>query len=303
MAAPARSDYTNANLTSITIDAFSRDLRDVPLSTMIGHGDCIDITHYWNFRDESAADNGLVAEGASFSDPSASDYTRPSNTCQIIRKSFAETRTMRAIATVHGRDQLAVEMDQAEINWTKSFEYGLLLNTQVTSGTRQQAGLLDTTTFGSGGSYPANLQVNELPIGAGAGITKAMVLLGQQACDDDGKAATYLVVESNRMQEVAGFSTPTRVTNRDEDDTVLVDYIDVYHSGFGPLMVVKSRNMPDTKALGFDPEYVTCRWLRHLELIDGGTTESHFSSDFGAYESEQTLEWSCPWSAFVITGL
>jgi len=303
MAAPARLDYTNAHLPSITVDAYSRDLRDVPISTMVQHGECVDIYHYFNFRDEAAPANGLVAEGASFSDPSAADYTRPSNTTQIIRQSFAETRTMSAIASIHGRDQYLVEMDQAEVNWAKSMEFGMIRNTQVTTGTRQQAGLRDTTTWGSGSTIPANLQLNEIPLGAGLGITKAMVLLGQQACDDDGKAATFLVVEANRMQEIAGFSTPTRVTNRDEDDNVLVDYIDVYHSGFGPLGVVKSRNMPDTDALGFDPEYVIVRWLRHLELLEGGTTESHFSSRFGAYESEETIEWCCPWSAFLITGL
>src|SRR3990167_9247230 len=143
MAAPARLDYTNANLLSITLDAFSRDLRDVPLSTMVGHGKCIDYSHSWRMRNEQAANSGLVAEDAAFSDPTARDYTSVSNTCQIIRKSFSMTETMSAIATVHGRDQLSIEMDQAEIDWTKSFERGLLLNTEVTTGTRQQAALLD----------------------------------------------------------------------------------------------------------------------------------------------------------------
>ncbi len=304
MAAPARSDYTNLHLPSITIDAFNRDLRETPLSTMVLQGgSCVDYTHFWNFRDEEAPNDGLVAEDAAFTDPVARDYTRPSNTCQIIQKRFSATRTVQAIASIHGRNQYLVEMDQAEVNWAKSFEYGILLNTQVTSGTRSQGGLLDTTTFGSGSSIPTNLQLNELPIGTGNGIAKSHVILAQQECDDDGKCPTFIVVEGNRMQEIAGFVTATRVTNADQRDTVVVDFVDVYHSGYGPIAVVKSRNMPSTKALLFDPEYVEICWLRHLDLIEGGTTENHLSSNFGAYESEQTLAWYAPWSGCVLSGL
>lgn len=228
---------------------------DTPLMSAIPKTKATATRHEWQTDTLAAAAANTQLEGddiASFD--AVTPTVRPSNLCQISRKTAIVSRTQDVVAKAGRKRELAYQVEKKSRELKRDMELALIGNQASVAGTtsvaRASAGLenwlTSNTSIGAGG---ANTGFN-----AGTGLVAARTDGTQRAFTEDllktvlasvytnGGEPDLLIVSPFNKQKVSEFAgNATRMMDAEEGK--LATAIDIYVSDFGEVRVVPDKFM------------------------------------------------------------
>jgi Family of unknown function (DUF5309) len=235
----------------------------------------------------AVADNAQI-EGFTAADSDMAPTVMRSNYTQILQKTVNVSATADVVSTYGRAKETAYQLAKKADELKRELEYhlvGKVQNAAVGNGTstaRTFANAFGTDTA-SASVIHADVTVTTDSDSGTAGnqagpLTEANILSVCQKMYEQGSEGKYIMIKPADSLIMAGFAAASGRTRDFQNETKLVNVVDLYVSPFGEQRVILNRFLKATEALVFDPamwSLVTLRpWTREL-LAKTGDFDRH----------------------------
>ena len=260
-----------ANREDLTDMIYDISPTEVPFFTKSQRNKAKNVTHEWQTDALDDATTGAVLEGDVVTVATTAPTTRLTNTCQILRRTWAVTGTQQAV------DHAGIKNYEARLITRKARELRrdiekTLLNKQPqtagdTSTARKLRGLpnwLDTNTDVATNGADATQATSDRTDGAGVrAITEAIVKSVIKSIFEQGGEADHIMVGPFNKQVISGATFTGRASARQMiGETKVQAAVDLYASDFGDFKVIPNRFQRERDIFFIDFDMVAVSNLR-----------------------------------------
>lgn len=234
---------------------------DNPVASMARTVGATGKLHEWTEDSLASAASNKHVEGAAAGSDTSTAVVEKSNWCQIMSEVAEVTGTLEVVDK-YGRDsEMAYQLEK---------RYGKLANDEELAIIGAPGGTRQT---GSAGTASAAREMKSLfsqldsgVVDDAAAITtiaelEDMLLTVHQLVYQEGGNPKYLLTDPARARHISSFAYSAGRTRDINNETTLVNVIDLYKSNYGELDVVLDRNQDDAYYL-LDFEYLATPVLR-----------------------------------------
>lgn len=249
-----------------------------PLTGRAAKGKAEAVLHEWQTDALAGASTSNAAlEGddtnSSFTFDAVTATVRPTNRCQILRKSVMVSGTQDAVRK-YGRDkELAYQLVKKSKEWKRDLEAIVTSNNAVVTGgsttARQMRAICGwySTNTSRGTSGVTGTATTAATDGTQRALTESMVKTVLQSIYTAGGEPTVIMPGPFNKTVISGFTGNTTRT-QDTTDGKLASAIDVYKSDFGTHQIVPNRFSRERDLHIIQPDLVALAWLRPMFTKD-----------------------------------
>lgn len=209
---------------------------------------------------QAPVDNAQI-EGFTYNPTNAPNLTEYNNYTQIMTKAYKVTGSQEAANTAGVPSNIGHAQDNAMREFKQDMEYSVI------NAATAVAGAAGTTARRSGGyQYFMNTYASSNVL-ANSGTARAWTedLLNdglQVGWNAGGNPKTVMV--SGKVKRLTSKFSGNSMKTVDAKTKTLYAAIDNYQSDFGPVNIIPNRQLPNTMAFIFNPNYIDVGWYRRI---------------------------------------
>jgi hypothetical protein len=258
---------------------------DTWFTTNSGDSTAQQVTHEWNIDALASPTANKAVEGADITPAAEADFTRVQNSCQLIQKSFAVSKTLEASNNAGTKSIAAYLLQKKMIELKNDMEYAFLINSSEVTGTSAAARELKGVA-GFVATNTASASATGIDLTATIFNNTLQLVWAQM-----GGTSFDVMCGGYQKRLISAFTGNTRNIQAEAKKNVQV--INIYESDFGQCNIHLSTIMNASAAgsvyiFGDFSNYWRKAWLRKPEAYDLAVTGSTAAKK--GIECEVTLE-------------
>lgn len=219
-----------------------------PFQSVIGKGKAKQRFFEWQEDSLAAPRDNAQIEGFEADDATLAPTVLRDNYTQIFEKTIKVSATEDAVDQYGRAKETAYQLRKASEELKRDVERAYIGVNQTKAAGASNAARRTASVY-----QQIDSTMRLLNGGTARALTEALVLEAGQKAYDEGGEPTMLMVKPADSLKVAGFAAASGRTRDIDNQSKLVNVVDLYVSPFGEYKVVLNRFMLSTTALLFDP--------------------------------------------------